>query len=133
VLLPRLREWIRQTNFLNVKSKIADGVWPERLVIDDYNLECCAHAMEGHILINFKCNALEESYAVLEQCGLSPREIQVLSYLRLGHTNRLIAEAMNLSESMVKKHIGHIGHKLEAPGRTSILRRAEQLRRSLSK
>ena len=132
LLLPRLRKWIKQTRMMHDKRKGVDRTWPERLILDSFNLECCAYPLDGHILINFKRHPFEESFAVLEKCGLTAREIQVLAYLRLGYSNRLIASAMSICAETVKKHLGHIGGKLDAVGRTAIMRRAEQLKRLLS-
>ena len=132
LLLPRLRKWIKQTRIMHEKRKGVDRTWPARLIIDSFNLECCAYPLDGHILINFKRHPFEESFAVLEKCGLTEREIQVLAYLRLGYSNRQIASAMSICSETVKKHLGHIGGKLDAFGRTAIMRRAEQLKRLLS-
>jgi hypothetical protein len=51
---------------------------------------------------------------------------------RLGYTNQQIPDAISICEVMVKKHMGHIGYKLDAVVITMILRRAEQLKHFLS-
>jgi DNA-binding CsgD family transcriptional regulator len=132
LLIPRLREWVKQTGLMHDKIKSFNGARLEHLILDSYSLECYAYKLGDHILINFKHHASGEAFAVLEKCGLTGREIQVLSYLRFGYSNRQIATAINIREVTVKKHIGHIGYKLDAVGRTMILRRAEQRKRLLS-
>jgi DNA-binding CsgD family transcriptional regulator len=130
LLFPSIKEWIRQTGLLQNGRKSSSLPFPEHLVLDSYNLVCCAYQLNDYILINFKCHA-PEPLLVLKKCGLTNREIQVLAYLPLGYTNQQIASALNISEVTVKKHMEHIGRKLDARGRTMIMRKAEQLRLSL--
>jgi len=49
---------------------------------------------------------------------LTPREKSVLSELRLGHSNKVIARNLGLSENTVKMHIQHLMRKLGARTRT---------------
>jgi DNA-binding NarL/FixJ family response regulator len=130
IILPTLREWIRQTGLQQNGRKSASGPCPEHLVLDSFNLECCAYPLEGHILINFKRHE-SDPFLILKKSGLTKREIEVISYLPLGYTNRQIATVLGISEVTVKKHIERIGPKLNAVGRTSIMCKAEVLRRSL--
>lgn len=131
LLLPRLREWIKRTGWMLDERKDAGRPWPEHLILDSHSLACCAYPLDSHILITFKSHS-SEPFNVLGKCGLTTREIQVLGYLPLGYTNRQIASAMNIREVTVKKHMGHIGHKLNAVGRTAIMRQAEVLKSLLS-
>jgi len=59
---------------------------------------------------------------------LTPRQQQVLSALKLGLPNKLIAVKLNLSENTVKMHIQHIMRKCSAHNRTeAVLRWSERL------
>jgi two-component system, NarL family, response regulator YdfI len=49
---------------------------------------------------------------------LTPREIEVLSLLAEGHSNRLIAQGLGISEHTVKFHVAAIMSKLHAGSRT---------------
>lgn len=50
--------------------------------------------------------------------GLTQREMQVLSQLAAGRTNRDIATALSLSEGTVELHVSHILAKLDCETRT---------------
>ncbi|MEI9907468.1 MAG: response regulator transcription factor [Actinomycetota bacterium] len=50
--------------------------------------------------------------------SLSPREIQVLDYLRFGKTSAQIATSLFISETTVKSHLSHIYEKLGVKNRT---------------
>lgn len=58
---------------------------------------------------------------------LSPRELQVMNLLALGHRNDRIAELLGLSEITVRTHLKSARDKLRAPTRESALVRAMQL------
>ncbi|MCG7519732.1 LuxR C-terminal-related transcriptional regulator [Ruegeria sp. Ofav3-42] len=58
---------------------------------------------------------------------LSPRELQVMNLLALGHRNERIAELLGLSEITVRTHLKNARDKLRAPTRESALVRAMQL------
>ena len=50
---------------------------------------------------------------------LSPREVEVLSELATGRTNKGIAEALDISEKTVARHIANIFTKLNLPNRAA--------------
>ena len=58
---------------------------------------------------------------------LTPRELDVLSYLMQGRTNREIADCLHVSLSTVKAHIEHIIAKLAVSDRTQAAVRAVEL------
>jgi DNA-binding NarL/FixJ family response regulator len=51
--------------------------------------------------------------------GLSGREIEVLSAVARGQSNKQIARALRLSEATVKTHLLHIYAKLDVGDRTA--------------
>ena len=59
---------------------------------------------------------------------LSEREIEVLSHLGEGRSNREIAEQLFLSEGTVKNHVTGILTKLAAPDRRAAVERARECR-----
>ena len=52
------------------------------------------------------------------ECELSGREVQVLTLVALGQTNREIGAALSISEGTVKNHLKSIARKLGARDRT---------------
>jgi DNA-binding NarL/FixJ family response regulator len=64
-------------------------------------------------------SGLEEKLAARQrQESLSPRELAVLELVAVGHSNKEIAAALNLSLSTVKLHLQNIFSKLGAQDRT---------------
>ncbi len=59
---------------------------------------------------------------------LTPRELEVLGFLKLGLTNRRIAQELAISPGTVKNHVEHIIAKLSASDRTQAVVRALELR-----
>ncbi len=59
--------------------------------------------------------------------SLSPRELEVLGHLVAGKPNRLIAQALHMSLSTVKRHLERITAKLEVSDRTQAAVRAIEL------
>ncbi len=58
---------------------------------------------------------------------LTPRELEVLGWLKLGLTNRQIARELVISPGTVKNHVEHVIAKLEASDRTQAVVRALEL------
>jgi len=58
--------------------------------------------------------------------SLSPRQVEVLSYLRQGHSNKAIARIIGLSEFTVRGHVQHILKLVGATNRTNAVFLAEQ-------
>jgi DNA-binding NarL/FixJ family response regulator len=58
---------------------------------------------------------------------LSPRELEVLNLMRLGHTNRRISEILWISSGTAKNHVEHIIGKLGVSDRTQAVVRALEL------
>ncbi|MBA8840021.1 DNA-binding NarL/FixJ family response regulator [Ochrobactrum sp. RH2CCR150] len=53
--------------------------------------------------------------------GFTPREVDVLTELQRGHSNKIIAEKLNLSGNTVKMHLQHIMRKLRVQNRTEVV------------
>ncbi len=53
--------------------------------------------------------------------GFTPREVDVLTELQRGHSNKVIAEKLNLSGNTVKMHLQHIMRKLRVQNRTEVV------------
>jgi predicted ATPase/DNA-binding CsgD family transcriptional regulator len=58
---------------------------------------------------------------------LSERELEVLTLLAAGLSNREIAERLIVAESTIKKHITHIYDKIGVTSRTQVIVRAQEL------
>lgn len=58
---------------------------------------------------------------------LTPRELEVLGLLKLGHTNRRIARELSISLGTAKNHVEHIIRKLGVSDRTQAVVRALEL------
>jgi DNA-binding NarL/FixJ family response regulator len=59
--------------------------------------------------------------------GVSRREYQVLTALRLGKTNRQIAVELGLAEGTVNVHVHHLLERFDAPNRTGLVRVVEEI------
>jgi DNA-binding NarL/FixJ family response regulator len=55
---------------------------------------------------------------------LTIRERQVLDFIRLGHSNKEIAQKLNIAEPTVKNHVHHLLEKLEVTTRAQAAARA---------
>lgn len=58
--------------------------------------------------------------------GLSPREVEVLRLIALGHTNTEIAELLFLSVRTVESHRSHVQHKVGVTTRADLVGYARQ-------
>ena len=70
---------------------------------------------------NEKLNVLEGAIGNDYPCAtLTPKEREIVHYLRLGKQNKNIAHEMHIAESTVKVHVRNIMKKLQAQNRTQI-------------
>jgi len=60
-------------------------------------------------------------FSILQSEGLTKREVEAVSYLPLGYSNKQIAMAMDIEEVTVKKHLKNTAQKLGAVGKTDTL------------
>lgn len=58
--------------------------------------------------------------------ALSPRELDVLQVMAIGHSRAMIAKSLNVSPHTVTTHIKHIYKKLGAHSRTEAIFIAQQ-------
>lgn len=65
--------------------------------------------------------------AILETLGLTKREIEMLSFLAQGKSNKEIARALALSPNTVKTHLANLYRKLGVPNRTGAVMKAVEL------
>jgi DNA-binding NarL/FixJ family response regulator len=63
-----------------------------------------------------------------DERGLTSRQQDVLKLVADGLANKQIANALSLSEPAVKKHVGALMRRFDAPNRTALVRRAIDLR-----
>lgn len=59
--------------------------------------------------------------------GISPREFTVLGELAAGHSNKEIAQRLNVSPNTVKTHVAQVYEKLGARRRTDAINKAREL------
>ena len=60
-------------------------------------------------------------HALAAQCGLSPRELDVLLYAGRGYGSSYIAPALGISENTVRTHVRHIYEKLGVSSREALI------------
>ncbi|ACL20813.1 LuxR family two component transcriptional regulator [Desulfitobacterium sp. LBE] len=63
-----------------------------------------------------------------DTCGLSDRELQILTYVVKGSSNREIGQALFISEKTVKNHLSSIFRKLAVEDRTQAALKAVKLK-----
>jgi len=59
--------------------------------------------------------------------GISPRELTVLQEIAAGHSNKEIAQRLNVSPNTVKTHVAQLFEKLGAKRRTDAIAKAREL------
>lgn len=62
-----------------------------------------------------------ENIALLEVSDFTHREQDVVAQLQLGHSNKIIAAKLEMSENTVKMHVQHIMRKLRVRNRTEVV------------
>jgi DNA-binding CsgD family transcriptional regulator len=77
---------------------------------------------EHLLLLNEKAH--DASWASLADCGLTPRESEVLAWVAKGKTNAEVGTILQLSGRTVQKHLEHIYDKLGVETRTTATVRA---------
>lgn len=70
---------------------------------------------------------LQSSETVAQELGITPRELDVLRLIALGHSNQEIADTLFVSLNTVKTHISNVLSKLDAERRTQAIQKAKTL------
>ena len=70
----------------------------------------------------------QENKEEAEACALSPRELDVLTYLGKGFDYRQISEQLHISPSTVRKHMENIYQKLQVHNKMEAVRKAQKFR-----
>jgi DNA-binding CsgD family transcriptional regulator len=81
----------------------------------------------GHTYIDPSAGSLRARLDAADE--LTPREIEVLRYVALGHSNKEIAAALDVGEETIKTHVGHVLGKLQVESRGQAT--AQALKRGL--
>jgi NarL family two-component system response regulator LiaR len=81
----------------------------------------------GHTYIDPSAGSLRARLDAADE--LTPREIEVLRYIALGHSNKEIAAALDVGEETIKTHVGHVLGKLQVESRGQAT--AQALKRGL--
>ena len=64
---------------------------------------------------------------ILEQSGITPRELEVLDLMASGLSNQEIADRLYVSLNTVKTHASNVFSKLDVQRRTQAIQKAKQL------
>jgi len=84
-------------------------------------------ASHGHIYISPRVGVrLDELYSAMAHGRITPREVEVLRLIALGHTSVEIARKLNLSPRTIETHRAHIHQKLGLATRAELVRYALQ-------
>jgi two-component system, NarL family, response regulator NreC len=87
-------------------------------------IDAVRHAAEGREYLPPAVAAGLKEGGKASRSVLSPREIEVLRLMALGHTNREIAEQLTLSVRTVETHRSHVQQKLGLDSRPELTRYA---------
>lgn len=69
----------------------------------------------------------EKDPADVVESALTPREVEVLSLLAEGASNKMIAQRLGISAHTAKFHVGKVLEKLDATGRTDAVAHAVRI------
>jgi two-component system nitrate/nitrite response regulator NarP len=93
-------------------------------------LDCLDHVRHGRAWIDPELTArakqLAKAPAAAGRVGLTPRERQLIGFVRTGLRNREIAEQLGVTEGTVKTYLHAVFEKLGVSSRTELAIRAEE-------
>lgn len=76
------------------------------------------NGLHNHLVMIQTQETIPAPQVLMQCCGITPREAEVLHWVALGKTNRDIGEILELSPRTVNKHLEHIFSKLNVETRT---------------
>ena len=128
--------WIRQQIAPKGKLEPNSGPYKLSMHLPGLCLHCTAHLVftelkQLALLVMMIPHNHTEDFSILVSEGLTQREIEALSYLPLGYSNKQIAMAMDIEEVTVKKHLKNAAQKLDASCKTDTLYKALQKKKLL--
>jgi len=102
------------------------GPWYFNICLPEMDLHCKAYTVVTDLkqLVLFVMlipHNRPMDFSILQSEGLTKREVEAVSYLPLGYSNKQIAMAMDIEEVTVKKHLKNTAQKLGAVGKTDTL------------
>ena len=112
------------------------GPWTLNLHLPGLELHLKAHSVptgfnQQVLLLMLHPHNQPEDFPILFKDGFTQREIETLSFLPLGYTNKQIAIAMDIEEVTVKKHLKSCAQRLGTIGKTDTLYQAMQRKQLL--
>ncbi len=121
--------WIRGVAAPQGTVALGTGPWIRGWRLPDMDLVIKAHAVAVKqqkiaLVVWLRPHQRRHGFDLLLKDGLSSKEVEAISYLSLGYSNRQISLAMNIAEVTVKKHLKNASEKLGASGRTETLSNA---------
>jgi DNA-binding NarL/FixJ family response regulator len=103
---------------------------PLRIQLDDrsfYLRVISSPALEVVLLAEERLREADAFKFLHQRNGISRREYQVLTGLRLGKTNRQIAGELGLAEGTVNVHVHHLLSRFDVENRTRLVRVVEEM------
>jgi DNA-binding CsgD family transcriptional regulator len=118
--------WIRQQISPKGCLEPNSGPWYFNICLPEMDLHCKAYTVVTDLkqlvlLIMLIPHNRPMDFSILQSEGLTKREVEAVSYLPLGYSNKQIAMAMDIEEVTVKKHLKNTAQKLGAVGKTDTL------------
>lgn len=128
--------WLSEQIAPHGEVALNTGPWRFRVKAPRGDILCYAYSLATEkqrpiVILRFEQHGCTEDFSNLTALGLTKREIETLSYLPLGYTNKQIAMAMSIGEDGVKQHLKRLSKKLSASGRTEILYQALALKKTI--
>jgi DNA-binding NarL/FixJ family response regulator len=88
--------------------------------------------LTAHLIAEFRARARRPSLTRRSEKDLTSREWEVLDCLAEGLSTRRIAKRLFISETTVRRHVGSILRKLDAPSRQAAVEIVAQRSRNLN-
>ena len=126
-IIPKpIDHWIRHQIATKGYLEPNSGPWVFRMRLPELDLYCKAYAVLSELrqmalLVMMIPHDRPMDFSILRSEGLTEREIETISYLPLGYSNKQIAMAMEIEEVTVKKHLKNSAQKLGTAGKTDTL------------